>query len=233
MARDVDGHGPAKCYDIPRPRRPSHGRVHLPSAPPSSIEIPPILYGKRVLVRPFSEEDTAAFWAALEESRSHLEPWLPWVQYVRSVDDARADLARLHARWLTREDLAVGIFDRETGRLFGGSGLHRINWTLRLFEIGYWIRPSAEGRGYVTEAVQLLVRLAFDRLEANRVEIRMDPENLHSRRIPERLGFVLEGTLRRSAPGRDGTPSDRHVFSLVRDDYARLPWATVAGDGRP
>ena len=206
--------------------------VRVSSTPPISIDIPPVLCGEWTLVRPFTERDAAAFWDALEESREHLDPWLPWVERVRGIEDTRADLARMHARWIAREDLAVGIFDRATGRLLGGSGLHRINWRLRLFEVGYWIRPSAAGRGYVTEAVQLLVRLAFDRLEANRVEIRMDPRNLRSRRIPERLGFVFEGTLRRSAPDRDGTASDRHVFALVREDYAGLPWATAAAGGR-
>ncbi len=71
--------------------------------------------------------------------------------------------------------------------------------------------------------IEVPSRCAFDRLQANRVEIRMDPRNPRSRRVVERLGFVLEGTLRRCAPGADGRPEDRHVFALIREEYARPP----------
>lgn len=87
------------------------------------------------------------------------------------------------------------------------------------------LRPSSEDRkGYITETVQLLTRLAFDRLGASRVDIYVDPRNVRSRRVPERLGFVLEGTLRRFRAGVGGHAEDRHVFALIRDDYLRLPW---------
>jgi RimJ/RimL family protein N-acetyltransferase len=188
------------------------------------VEIPDPLFGPRVLLRPLHPGDAPAVWEAVEESRERLAAWMPWVGTLRSLDDERAVIERMHARWLLREDLTVGIFDRATGRFLGGTGLHKINWDLRIFEIGYFIRTSAEGRGYVTEAVQLLTRCAFDLLRANRVEIYMDPRNVRSARVPERLGFVLEGTLRRFRAGADGRPMDRCVFALIREDYDRLPW---------
>jgi RimJ/RimL family protein N-acetyltransferase len=197
----------------------------MPTRPRVSINLPRALVGPRILVRPYRAADVPVVWAAIQDSRDHLSRWLPWVNTVRSLADQRTALAGVRARWRSREDLTFGIFDRRTATFLGGTGLHRINWSLRLFETGYWIRRTAEGAGYITEAVQLVVRLAFDRLEANRVEIRMDPRNLRSRRIPERLGFVFEGILRRSAPDVTGRPSDRCVFSLIRDDYAHLSWA--------
>jgi RimJ/RimL family protein N-acetyltransferase len=152
--------------------------------------------------------------------------WLPWADGHRSVDESRRVVVFLQTRWLLQEDLPVGVFERATGRLLGGSGLHRIDWRLRTFEIGYWLRRSAEGHGFVTEAVQLLARLAFGALAANRVEIRADPANTRSCRVAERLGFVREGRLRRCAWGADGHPTDRLIFALVPEDYERLAWAT-------
>ncbi len=209
-----------------------YGSGILPGVrPPPLVAIPTALSGPRVLLRPYLPRDAAAFLEAIEESRAHLEPWLPWVQSVRSLADARADLAKVRSRWRARVDLAMGIFHRETGRLLGGSGLHRIDWTMRMFEIGYWIRAAEEGRGYVTEAVQLLTRLAFEGLQAARVEIRMDPRNVRSRRVASRLGFVLEGTLRRCAAGPAGRPADRHVFALIPEDCAALAWLARSGGG--
>jgi len=188
------------------------------------VVVPNEVRGRRILLRPLRLRDARAVWDAIEESRGRLEPWMAWARQSRSPEGERAAIRRMRERWRSREDLTVGIFDRASGRFLGGSGLHRINWALRTFEIGYWIRTDAEGKGYVTEAVGLLTRLAFDRLGANRVEIRMDPRNHRSRAVAERLGFRLEGTLRWSALGADGRPEDRQVFALTRDDYARVPW---------
>jgi RimJ/RimL family protein N-acetyltransferase len=133
------------------------------------IDIPDALEGPNVRVRRYRLDDAQALWDAVEESREHLAPWMPWVHDYQAPDDAREFLIRTEARWQLREDLSVAIVERESGRLLGGSGLHRMNWPLRAFEIGYWLRRGAEGRGYVSEAVQLLTRLAFDTLDANRV----------------------------------------------------------------
>jgi RimJ/RimL family protein N-acetyltransferase len=203
----------------------------LATLSPLLIDIPEQLDGPRVSVRPYRSEDAPAVWEAIEESRAHLAPWMPWVHDHRSVDDVRAFIARARARWLLREDLTVGIFERVGGRYLGGSGLHRMDWSLRTFEIGYWIRHTAEGQGFIREAVQLLTRLAFDTLDANRVEIRMDPRNLRSRGVAEGLGYVLEGTLRRCAADVAGRPADRHVFALTPEEYRRLPWAADERQG--
>ena len=199
-------------------------RIMWPMTAPLLIELPEELRGPHVLLRPYRPDDAPALWEAIDESCAHLAPWMPWVDDYAGPEDAQAYVRRARARWLLREDLAVGIFDH-AGHYLGGSGLHRMNWTLRTFEIGYWIRKSAEGHGYVTETVQLLTRLAFDHLQANRVEIRMDPENVRSRRVAERLGFALEGTLRRVASGPDGRPRDRQVFALIPEEYRGLAWA--------
>ena len=195
---------------------------------PALVELPDELLGPRVLLRPYAEDDAPALWAAVDESRTgSLGEWMPWVKEYRAPEDALATVRRLRARWLLREDLVTAIFERPTGRFLGGSGLSRIDWTIRRFEIGYWLRTSAIGHGYVTETVQLLSRLAFDRLNANRVEIRMDVRNTRSRAIPVRLGFVFEGCMRRAMPDIHSQPGDIDVFALIRDDYQRLPWRTA------
>jgi RimJ/RimL family protein N-acetyltransferase len=194
---------------------------------PLLIELPDELVGPRVVVRPYAETDAQALWEAVDESREHLGKWMPWATEYTSPDVPRALVRRFRAQWLLRENLVVGIFERDSGRLVGGSGLHRIDWALRRFEIGYWLRRSAVGQGFVTEAVQELTRLAFGRLEANRVEIRMDVGNTRSRGIPERLGFVYEGCQRQAMPNVHGQPRDVDLFSLVRADLANVGWLSA------
>lgn len=196
---------------------------------PLHIDLPAELVGDRVVVRPWDEADGRGLWDAIDASREHLEAWMPWVDRYRNPDDAVAYTRRARANWLTRTDLPVAITERATGRVVGGSGLHHPDWNFGLFEIGYWLRADAVGNGYASETVQLLTRLAFDDLDANRVELRIDTENRRSCAVAERLGFVLEGTLRRRLASPRGVPTDMCVYALLAEEYDARPWATPLG----
>jgi RimJ/RimL family protein N-acetyltransferase len=102
----------------------------------------------------------------------------------------------------------------------GATGLHRMDWSVPRFEIGYWIRRSFEGKGYVSEAVRALTRLAFEALGAERVEIHCGHRNLHSQRVAERCGFVLEGRLRNHRREATGELRDTLVYALLPSDPA-------------
>ncbi len=92
----------------------------------------------------------------------------------------------------------------------------------RPVEIGYWIRKSDEGKGYVTESVRLLTSYAFERLKANRVFIRCSTRNHRSEAVARRAGFVYEGTLRNSILDADGKLHDTVMFSLIPSEWAVL-----------
>lgn len=179
---------------------------------PVLLTLPEALVGERTLVRPWRAGDGAALFEAVEESREHIRPWLPWGPSHGCPEDSEILVRTWRANWDLRKDLSVSLWDRETGRFVGGSGLHRIDWRLRAFEIGYWIRKSAEGRGHVTEAARLLTEMAFETLDANRVLIRCATTNARSLAIPPRLGFEREGTLRNAGMDSEGRLYDVAVF---------------------
>jgi ribosomal-protein-serine acetyltransferase len=176
------------------------------------------LRGERVLVRPYQPEDAEALFAAVVASRDYLLPWLPWAIGYDSVDDAREFINRARARWLLREDFTVSVWERESGRLLGGSGLHVRDAGVEAYEIGYWLRRDAAGHGYMAETVRLLADCAFDTLGAERVFIRCDARNRRSAAVAERVGFRFEGRLRHDAIAYDGAVRDTLIYALTRDD---------------
>lgn len=123
-------------------------------------------------------------------------------------------IARL--KFLQRSDLRLQLINKQTGEFIGGSGLHRIDWESKKFEIGYWIRTSYSGKGLMTEAVEGITNFATSVLQANRIEIRCDSTNTRSARIAERLGFTLEGILRSETCNVTGELRDTMVFAKVR-----------------
>ena len=172
-----------------------------------------------MIVRPYRESDAQALQEAVAESRDHLRPWLPFADEHQTIEESRDWIIHQIASWLTRESLILGIWDTATQRFLGGIGCHVRDWDIGYFEIGYWIRASAEGHGYVTEAVQLLIDYAFEALKANRLEIRCDELNVRSAAIPQRLGFVQEGCLRNNATAPDGRIRNTLVFSLIPGEW--------------
>jgi len=176
------------------------------------------LRGERVLVRPYREGDAQALFEAMNESRDHLRPWMPFADAHQSVDESRNWIIQQMALWLLRDDLALSIWEQSTGRYLGGTGLYPHDWGIGYFEIGYWLRLSAEGNGYVTEAVHLLTDYALDSLKANRLEIRCDELNVRSAAVPKRLGYVLEGRLRNHMATSDGRLRTTLVFSMIPTD---------------
>lgn len=202
----------------------------MKNIPPILRDLPEEWIGPRIVLRPRGPGDAEAIWEAVEESREQARQWLPWVDQTISIEDCVASGRRGLANWITREDLGVCLYDRETGRYLGGSGLHRINWEIPAFEIGYWLRTSAQGYGYVTEAVQILAGFVFDNFDAQRVFIRCDSLNTRSAAVPRRLGFIQEATLRNECRDNDGELRDTLVFALTADDYKRVKplWTKAA-----
>jgi RimJ/RimL family protein N-acetyltransferase len=186
---------------------------------PILVDLPDELNGPRVVVRPYRAGDGVALFEAVDESREHLEPWLPWGPKHKSALDSEACVRRFHAGWLTREDLTISIWERESGRFVGGAGLHRINWNVPSFEIGYWLRKSAERQGYMTETVRLLMGLAFETLKANRLYVYCATENVRSNAIPKRLGFAHEGTLRNCGRNTRGELYDINVYAMTPSEF--------------
>ena len=175
----------------------------------------------RVTVRPYRVSDAEALREAVDESRDYIRPWLPFADTHQTVEESRDWIIQQEAQWLLRESMNASVWENTTNRYLGGSGLHILDWRVRSFEIGYWLRVSAAGHGYMTEAAQLLTDFAFDHLAANRVQIRCDERNVRSAAIPRRLGYVQEALLRDDSIANDGYLSSTLLFSMIRSDRVR------------
>ena len=187
---------------------------------PLLLDVPERLETERLVLRCPRPGDGPAVNVAVCESLEGLRPWMPWAKAAPSLDDSEAYCRRMHAKFLLREDLVLLIFERGSdgaaGPVLGAVGLHRIDWVARCFEIGYWRRKGLGGLGIVSEAVRGLARMAWDRLDARRLEIRMDEDNVPSRNVAERAGFTFEGLLRLNALAPDGSARSTRVYARVR-----------------
>lgn len=183
---------------------------------PLMVELPERLHTARLLLRPFQRGDGAALFEALRESAADLRRHLghlTWVAQDHTPETAEARCRRCEANFVARTDLPYLMFDAASGTLLGSVGLHRTDWALPKTEVGYWVRSSAAGRGVASEGVRALTDWALGPFGARRVELVTDRENLASRRVAERCGFVLEGVHRHVTRAPDGTLRDHCVYA--------------------
>jgi RimJ/RimL family protein N-acetyltransferase len=127
-----------------------------------------------------------------------LQRWIPVpVPYDRVhgtqwVDDTESS-------WAEDRELRWVIVDREAddgagSGPIGAIGLHARDASMR--EIGFWMAPWARGRGVMTDAVRLTCRWGFAELGLERIEWWANVGNYASRRVAEKVGFTMEGTVR-------------------------------------
>ena len=182
------------------------------------LDFPESFKSDRLTIRAPRPGDGAEINAAVQETFDDLKVWMPWAQQMPTLEESETFVRRSQCEFLAREDLTLFLFLKGTNTLIGGSGLHRIDWDIPKFEIGYWCRKRFQGQGYITESTEAIATFAFETLGAKRVEIRCDSKNVRSRGIPDRLGFRLEGTLRNDSLSPAGELRDTLVFAKIKNN---------------
>lgn len=161
-------------------------------------------------------KDAQSLYHMIETGRNHLEPWLPWIRGIRSVQDAEGYIARSLLDFSSRRQIHFGIWHR--AQLAGSVTVERIDPHHRIAELGYWLAQAYTGRGWMNCSVSRVIQYLFDQHDINRVEIRCETDNAASIQVARRLGFQLEGTLRQAA-WKDGCFVNLHLFSLLRSQW--------------
>ncbi|MGH2735817.1 MAG: GNAT family N-acetyltransferase [Actinomycetota bacterium] len=137
---------------------------------------------------------------------------------LRDLDDARGD-----------RTYYFGIFLNATGELIGRIGLFNIvREAFQNAVCGYFLDESKNNLGYMSQAVQLLVRYAFDELGLHRVEAGVMPRNTGSIRVLEKAGFRREGLMENYLQ-INGNWEDHYGFAITAEDYAAFKTARAAG----
>lgn len=176
---------------------------------------PDAFTSQRLDIRAPRPGDGAQLHAAVSESWSELSSWLPWARVQMSAEETEALVREGASRFLLRQDLWLLLFQKGTNTLVGSSGLHRIDWSIPSFEIGYWMRSSFVGKGYMTEAVRAIADFAFTHLQARRIHIHCDERNAKSGKVAEQAGFAAEATLGQAQRANDGTLANIVVYARL------------------
>jgi ribosomal-protein-alanine N-acetyltransferase len=173
-----------------------------------------LVRGERVDLRHPRKADVCEFTRLVIASRSFLHPWV-----------TPASTPEAYARYLQnsrRASVCAFVICRvEDQRIIGSCNLSQIfRGNLRQAFLGYWVGAAFSGQGYMTDALQLVLRYAFKNLKLHRIEANIQPENEDSKRLAARAGFRLEGFSPRYLRVV-GRWRDHERWAICREDWAR------------
>ncbi len=180
----------------------------------------PFVYLRRVAIA-----DRENWLALRRESKSFLQPWEPlWDSQVLT----RAGFSRFcnyhTSGWKDGHLRGFLIFSNQTDTLLGGITLSNIRYGANMSaNLGYWIGKPHARKGYMQEAIILILDYAFISLGLNRVEASCMPDNRPSSRLLLKNKFVNEGEAR-AYLHINGVWEDHLLFAILAcDERPRLP----------
>jgi RimJ/RimL family protein N-acetyltransferase len=148
----------------------------------------PALHSERLTLRMLQESDFEQYWEL------HRDPdvtrYTTRTQLKR--EEAWRHLAVIVGHWHLRGFGMWGVFEKETQRLCGRVGFHQPDgWPD--FELGWTLGRAFWGKGYASEAAARCVRFAFEEMGRDHLISLIDPENVGSIKVAERIGETLQG----------------------------------------
>jgi len=174
----------------------------------------------RLLLREFVESD------ARDANRYEADPEV--VRYaphgVRSLADSLAYIhgVRAEARARERAVFEFAVVRREDARLVGRCGMKLSEAELSEAMLWYVFARDAWGHGYATEAAQAVLGFGFEQLRLHRIYVEIDPRNLASLRVAEKVGLRREGQFLETVWVK-GEWTDCVVFALLDREH-RARW---------
>lgn len=217
-----DCYGDQQIFPMDR----SFGGVYSAVMNPILLDLPMPIFTPHLLLKPRYVGEGITIANAVRESLDNLKPWMPFAQVPPTDEQMEEHCRKSFSEFVARTNITLSIYDREGKTFIGSTGLHRPNWRVPSFHLGYWIHRDFEGKGFITESTNALTRYAFEVLGARRVEIRCDGRNHRSLAVMKKLGFTQEGILRNEDIGVDG--SIRDTIITARLDISGLPALQVS-----
>jgi RimJ/RimL family protein N-acetyltransferase len=181
---------------------------------------PITLEGQHVRLEPLTPQHAEDLYAAGQDPA--IWPYLARGEFT-SLDDVREWIRQALAVQESGTQIPFATVLRESERAIGSTRYLDIRRADRGLEIEWtWIAPQHQRSAVNTECKYLLLRHAFEDLEAVRVQLKTDRRNERSQRAIERLGAVREGVLRKHMAVRDGFIRDTVYYSILDSEWPEV-----------
>ena len=174
------------------------------------------LIGKRIIIRDLVFKDLDDYYEF--GKNEHVGPNAGWKPFP-SKDIANKVLSGLI---LHKETFAIS--DINTHHLIGTISIY--NYGIRKYKyvksLGFSLKEELWGKGIMTEAVKLVIDYIFNQTDCEVLEVGHHSDNIGSKRVIEKCGFIFDGRLCKYKALYDGRVIDADFYSMTKEDYERM-----------
>jgi ribosomal-protein-alanine N-acetyltransferase len=176
------------------------------------------LYGTAIYIRPLEFSDAEAMLRLEVSNREFFQSYTPLRgEAFYTLEGQRERISKNCELRNLDQQYAFGVFLRETDELIGSLTLSEVlRGPLQSCFVGYYLDRQHNGKGYMSEAVRLVVSFAFDTLKLHRIEAGVMPHNLGSIKVLEKAGFHKEGIAKQNVK-INGRWEDHQVLAIVNE----------------
>lgn len=179
----------------------------------------PILETKRLILRKVTKDDANSILTYLSDKEVMkyygLEPF-------KSINDALDEISWYQSIHKNKTGIRWGITLKEQGVVIGSCGfLNMVSQHFRT-EIGFELSKEHWGKGIAGEAVEAIICYGFEHMNFQRIEALIEPANLSSQKLVEKMGFIREGLLR-NYEYTGGKFDNLFMYSLLKQDFETSP----------
>tara|TARA_B100000768_G_scaffold123199_1_gene113994 strand:- start:1201 stop:1794 length:594 start_codon:yes stop_codon:yes gene_type:complete len=179
--------------------------------------------GQKVLLRPPQYSDWRSWADERKKNELYLQPWEPLWSINELERSSFVKRVRMFER-LSHNDQAYSflIFKSDSGDFIGEVNISNVQrGIIQSCSIGYWIAKDCEGKGMMSESLELIKEFIFNELKLHRIEAVCLPYNNPSLKVLLKNGFIKEGTARKLLKINDKW-QDHTVLSFIVDDFKKL-----------
>jgi len=169
---------------------------------------------KEIYLMTLDEGSGKELFELTSENRKFLKEWLPWLDFIKTIEDSKKFIIDENIKWSQRKGLTFGVFYREN--LVGLISYNSLE--KEIGQIGYWLGKEYNSLGIMRKSVTALVEYGFSELNLKKIEIRVATENNKSLNIPIKLGFKRE-KIRKKAENLYGTWVDHIVCGIYKNQW--------------
>jgi len=172
-----------------------------------------IIVSNEILLERIEIRDAPSIFYAIDQNRTHLGRWLPFVSQTKEIRDTENFIRNVISNRDESLNEVYTIWFK--GEFSGTIGFHNTDRVNEKTEIGYWLIAQMTGKGIITTSCRELISLAFEMMRMNRITIKCATGNTASENVALRLGFSFEG-IERNGERFDEHFLDLKVFSLLK-----------------
>jgi ribosomal-protein-serine acetyltransferase len=170
------------------------------------------------IVRLINKKDASSFNSLVSNNKSRINNYLPKTTKANSdLESTVLYIDQKIEQAEAKENFCFVIEDVEANELVGAIFLKSFDWSVPKCELGYFIDEKYEGKGVISKALKEIIDYCFLILKLNKLFLRTAVDNIGSKKVAEKNGFVKEGMLRKDFMTESGELIDVIYYGLLKE----------------